>query len=68
MAKDAIEGYLDVLADEGRPLPQPAAKSSAHAAPVTRGRVGTRLDAYGGRIGRLGAERSQVQILSPRLR
>lgn len=24
MARDAIEGYLEVLADEGRPLPQPA--------------------------------------------
>lgn len=24
MAKDAIEGYLVVLADEGQPLPQPA--------------------------------------------
>ncbi|MGV1047745.1 MAG: type II toxin-antitoxin system HicB family antitoxin [Solirubrobacterales bacterium] len=24
MAKDAIAGYLEVLADEGRPLPQPA--------------------------------------------
>lgn len=24
MAKDAIEGYLQVLADEGRPLPEPA--------------------------------------------
>jgi antitoxin HicB len=24
MAKDAIEGYLEVLADEGRSLPQPA--------------------------------------------
>jgi antitoxin HicB len=24
MAKDAIEGYLEVLADEGHPLPQPA--------------------------------------------
>ena len=24
MAKDAIEGYLDVLAAEGRPLPEPA--------------------------------------------
>jgi predicted RNase H-like HicB family nuclease len=24
MAKDAIEGYLEVLAEEGRPLPQPA--------------------------------------------
>jgi predicted RNase H-like HicB family nuclease len=24
MAKDAIEGYLEVLADEGRPLPRPA--------------------------------------------
>lgn len=24
MAKDAIEGYLKVLADEGRPLPRPA--------------------------------------------
>jgi antitoxin HicB len=24
MAKDAIEGYLEVLAKEGRPLPQPA--------------------------------------------
>jgi antitoxin HicB len=24
MAKDAIEGYLEVLTEEGRPLPQPA--------------------------------------------
>jgi antitoxin HicB len=24
MARDAIEGYLEVLRDEGRPLPQPA--------------------------------------------
>lgn len=24
MAKDAIEGYLEVLEQEGRPLPQPA--------------------------------------------
>lgn len=24
MARDAIEGYLEVLADEGRPLPRPA--------------------------------------------
>lgn len=24
MAKDAIEGYLQVLADEGRPLPTPS--------------------------------------------
>ncbi len=24
MAKDAIEGYLEILAEEGRPLPQPA--------------------------------------------
>lgn len=24
MAKNAIEGYLQVLADEGRPLPKPA--------------------------------------------
>jgi antitoxin HicB len=24
MAKDAIEGYLEVLEEEGRPLPQPA--------------------------------------------
>jgi predicted RNase H-like HicB family nuclease len=24
MARDAIEGYLEVLADEGRSLPQPA--------------------------------------------
>jgi predicted RNase H-like HicB family nuclease len=24
MARDAIEGYLEVLGDEGRPLPQPA--------------------------------------------
>lgn len=30
-----------------------------------RGRLGARPDAYGTRIGRLGAERSQVQILSP---
>ncbi len=24
MARDAIEGYLEVLEDEGRPLPEPA--------------------------------------------
>jgi antitoxin HicB len=24
MAKDAVEGYLEVLAEEGRPLPKPA--------------------------------------------
>jgi predicted RNase H-like HicB family nuclease len=24
MAKDAIEGYLEVLEEEGRPLPRPA--------------------------------------------
>jgi antitoxin HicB len=24
MARDAIEGYLEVLAEEGRPLPRPA--------------------------------------------
>ncbi|HET7443518.1 MAG TPA: type II toxin-antitoxin system HicB family antitoxin [Solirubrobacterales bacterium] len=24
MARDAIEGYLEVLAEEGRPLPHPA--------------------------------------------
>ena len=33
-----------------------------------RGPVGTRSDTSGGHIDRLGAERSQVQILSPRCR
>ena len=33
---------------------------------LQRGRVGTRPDAWGSGIGRLGAERSQVQILPPR--
>jgi len=32
----------------------------------TRGRMGTRQDESGTRLSRLGAEQSQVQILSPR--
>jgi predicted RNase H-like HicB family nuclease/predicted RNA binding protein YcfA (HicA-like mRNA interferase family) len=38
MTKDAIEGYLEVLVEEGRPLPQPALIER-----VTRRRVSSRL-------------------------
>ena len=37
MARDAIEGYLEVLADEGRPLPQPALIERITVAACARG-------------------------------